>query len=32
LNAVGRQAAHLAHREGLQAHAMSIELRLSDTP
>ncbi|MDX8410969.1 MAG: histidinol dehydrogenase [Mariprofundaceae bacterium] len=32
LNAVGRQAAHLAHREGLQAHAMSIELRLSEKP
>jgi len=32
LNAVGPQAAHLAHREGLQAHAMSIELRLSGKP
>ncbi len=28
--AVGPTAAHLAHREGLQAHALSIELRLKD--
>ncbi|MDX8377385.1 MAG: histidinol dehydrogenase [Mariprofundales bacterium] len=25
---VGKQAAHLAHQEGLQAHALSLELRL----
>jgi len=29
--AVGPAAAHLAHREGLQAHALSVELRLKDT-
>jgi len=29
--AVGPTAAHLAHREGLQAHALSVELRLKDT-
>jgi len=28
--AVGPAAAHLAHREGLQAHALSVELRLKD--
>jgi len=27
---VGPAAAHLAHREGLQAHALTIELRLAD--
>jgi len=27
---VGPAAAHLAHREGLQAHALTIELRLKD--
>jgi len=29
--AVGPTAAHLAHREGLTAHALSVELRLKDT-
>jgi len=29
--AVGPTAAYLAHREGLDAHAMSVELRLKDT-
>ncbi|HXH72808.1 MAG TPA: histidinol dehydrogenase [Mariprofundaceae bacterium] len=28
--AIGPAAAHLAHREGLQAHAMTLELRLKD--
>ena len=28
--AVGPAAAHLAHREGLQAHALSVELRLKE--
>jgi histidinol dehydrogenase len=28
---VGPAAAHLAHREGLQAHALTIELRLKDS-
>ena len=28
LDAIGQDAAHLAHREGLQAHALTIELRL----
>ncbi len=28
--AVGPAAAHLAHREGLDAHALSVELRLKD--
>jgi len=28
--AVGPAAAHLAHREGLDAHALSVELRLQD--
>ena len=32
LNAVGPQAARLAHCEGLQAHALSIELRLTGKP
>jgi histidinol dehydrogenase len=27
---IGPAAAHLAHREGLQAHALSVELRLDD--
>jgi len=27
---IGPAAAHLAHREGLQAHALSVELRLQD--
>lgn len=30
VEAVGPAAAHLAHREGLQAHALSVELRLQD--
>ncbi|MDX8402430.1 MAG: histidinol dehydrogenase [Mariprofundaceae bacterium] len=30
IEAVGPAAAHLAHREGLQAHAMTIELRLQE--
>lgn len=30
VGAVGHAAAHLAHREGLQAHALSVELRLQD--
>jgi len=29
--AIGPAAAHLAHREGLTAHALSVELRLKDT-
>jgi histidinol dehydrogenase len=29
---VGPAAAHLAHREGLEAHALSVELRLKETP
>ncbi|MDQ6987426.1 MAG: histidinol dehydrogenase [Mariprofundaceae bacterium] len=29
--AIGPAAVHLAHREGLQAHALSVELRLKDT-
>ncbi len=28
--AIGAEAAHLAHREGLQAHALTLELRLQD--
>jgi len=28
---IGAAAAHLAHREGLQAHALTLELRLKDT-
>jgi len=28
--AIGKAAAHLAHREGLQAHALTLELRLKD--
>ncbi|MDQ6995234.1 MAG: histidinol dehydrogenase [Mariprofundaceae bacterium] len=28
---IGKAAAHLAHREGLQAHALTLELRLKDT-
>jgi len=31
VEAVGPAAAHLAHREGLQAHALSVELRLQDS-
>jgi len=31
VNAIGPAAAHLAHREGLQAHALSVELRLKDS-
>jgi len=31
VEAVGPAAAHLAHREGLQAHALSVELRLLDS-
>jgi len=27
---IGQAAAHLAHREGLQAHALTLELRLKD--
>ncbi len=30
VHTVGPAAAHLAHREGLQAHALTIELRLAD--
>ena len=30
VKAVGPAAAHLAHREGLQAHALTLELRLAD--
>jgi histidinol dehydrogenase len=30
VRAIGPVAAHLAHREGLQAHALTIELRLAD--
>jgi histidinol dehydrogenase len=30
VRAIGPVAAHLAHREGLQAHALTIELRLKD--
>ena len=30
VRAIGPAAAHLAHREGLQAHAMTIELRLAE--
>ncbi len=30
VKAVGTAAAHLAHREGLQAHALTLELRLKD--
>jgi len=29
---IGKAAAHLAHREGLQAHALTLELRLKDKP
>lgn len=29
--AIGPTAAHLAHREGLDAHALSVELRLEET-
>ena len=28
--AIGAEAAHLAHREGLQCHALTLELRLAD--
>ncbi len=28
--AIGAEAAHLAHREGLQCHALTLELRLGD--
>ena len=28
--AIGAEAAHLAHREGLQCHALTLELRLND--
>jgi len=28
--AIGKEAAHLAHREGLQCHALTLELRLAD--
>ena len=28
--AIGAEAAHLAHREGLQCHALTLELRLQD--
>jgi len=31
VDAVGPAAAHLAHREGLQAHALSVELRLQES-
>ena len=31
VEAIGPAAAHLAHREGLQAHALTLELRLKDT-
>jgi len=31
VQAIGPAAAHLAHREGLQAHALTLELRLKDT-
>jgi len=31
VQAIGPAAAHLAHREGLQAHALTIELRLKDS-
>ncbi|MFQ5518652.1 MAG: histidinol dehydrogenase [Mariprofundus sp.] len=30
VEAIGPAAAHLAHREGLQAHALTLELRLKD--
>lgn len=30
VEAIGPAAAHLAHREGLQAHALTLELRLQD--
>ena len=30
VEAIGPAAAHLAHREGLQAHALTLELRLND--
>ncbi len=30
VQAIGPAAAHLAHREGLQAHALTLELRLKD--
>lgn len=30
VEAIGHAAAHLAHREGLQAHALTLELRLKD--
>jgi len=30
VRAIGPAAAHLAHREGLQAHALTIELRLAE--
>ncbi|MDX8391724.1 MAG: histidinol dehydrogenase [Mariprofundaceae bacterium] len=32
VTAIGPAAVHLAHREGLQAHALSVELRLKDNP
>ncbi len=32
MRAVGPAAARLAHREGLQAHALSVELRLTEQP
>ncbi|MDX8395169.1 MAG: histidinol dehydrogenase [Mariprofundaceae bacterium] len=31
VEAIGPAAAHLAHREGLQAHALTLELRLQDS-
>ena len=31
VEAIGPAAAHLAHREGLQAHALTLELRLKDS-
>jgi len=31
VQAIGPAAAHLAHREGLQAHALTLELRLKDS-
>lgn len=30
VRAIGAEAAHLAHREGLQCHALTLELRLAD--
>ena len=31
VEAIGPAAAHLAHREGLQAHALTLELRLKNS-